>query len=202
MLPANLDYSKLSHAATKALIACYWKSKRSRTPYRITLTREQLAEHAQLSARHLRKALIELQKKRLVHIKQIWRKGIQVSLLDPEYESGTALYDIAEFNRMRLNTVPAFEWYRLLLHDKSVPMETRRPWEPGDRDYVVQECPFCGRSKTFRVTLIQNDTKSGYDKDMWHCHGCKRGGDSKRLWGLLHYYIDRKDWRDALQRKS
>lgn len=199
MLPANLDFNKLSYAATKALIACYWKSKRSRTPYRITLTREQLAEYAELSLRHLRKALIELQKKRLLDLKQIWRKGIQVSLLDPEYESGTALYHIAEFNRMRLSTIPAYEWYRLLLHDPLIPKDTRHELDARELDYVVQECPFCGRSKKFRVTLILNESKSGYNKDMWYCHGCKRGGDSKRLWGLLHYYIDRQDWREALR---
>lgn len=202
MLPTNLDFSKLSHAATKTLIACYWKSKRSRTPYRITLTREQLAEAAQLSLPHLRKALIELQKKRLVDIKQLWRKGIQISLLDPEYESGTALYHIAEFNRMRLNTVPAFEWYRLLLHDPTIPVDTRHEWDARELDYVVQDCPFCHRSKKFRVTLILAENKASYEKDAWYCHGCKRGGDSKRLWGLLHYKIDRQDWRDALKRKG
>jgi hypothetical protein len=165
MLPASLDFSDLSHAATKALITCYWKSKRSRTPYRITLTREQLAGDARLSVLHLRKALIELQDKRLVQIEQLW-KGIQVSLLDPD-GSGAALYHIAEFNRMRLNTVPAFEWYRLLLHDPTIPVDTRHEWDARELDYVVQECPFCHRSKKFRVTLIQNESKSGYDKDAW-----------------------------------
>lgn len=202
MLPAKLDFHALSHAAKKALIACYQKAKYSRTPFRIILTRKQLAEVSRLSVRHLRKALVELQDKRLIHIKQLWRKGIQVSLLDPEYGSGVALYYIAEFNRMKLDSIPAYQWYRVLLHDDSIPVDTRREWDDRELDYPLQACPFCGRCKTFRITLILSADKSGYDKDAWYCHGCKRGGDSKRLWGLLHYYIDRHDWREALTRKQ
>jgi hypothetical protein len=199
MLPAQLDFESLSYAAKKALIASYQKAKYSRTPFRIVITREQLAAGARLSVRHLRRALKELQEKRLVDIKQIWRDGIQISLLDPD-GSGTPLYYIAEFNRMKLDSIPAYQWYRVLLHDDSIPADTRREWDARELDYVVQACPFCGGRKTFRVTLILNDSKSGYDKDCWYCHGCKRGGDSRRLWGLLHFYIDRTDWRDALTR--
>lgn len=200
MLPARLDFQALSYAAKKTLIACYQKAKHSRTPFRITITREELAEGARLSVRHLRKALKELQDKRLVGIKQLWRQGIQVSLLDPEYGSGTALYHIAEFNRMKFDSIPPYQWYRTLLHDDCIPVDTRREWDDRELDYVLESCPFCGQRKSFRITLILNDSKSGYDKDFWYCHGCKRGGDSKRLWGLLHFYVDRHDWREALMR--
>jgi hypothetical protein len=201
MLPAKLDFNALSYAAKKTLIACYQKSKYSRTPFRITLTREELAETAHLSVLHLRKALKELQQKRLVHIKQLWRQGIQVSLLDPEYESGTALFHIAQFHSMKFASIPAYQWYRLLLHDKSIPMDTRHEWDARELEYVLQSCPFCGRQKTFRITLILKENKYEYDKDAWYCHGCKRGGDTKRLWGLLHFYLDRPDWKAALSRK-
>lgn len=201
MLPSALDFSQLSHAAKKALIACYWKSKHSRAPFRITLTREELAEHARLSVRHLRKALTELQDSRLVHVKQLWRRGVQISLLDPEHGSGATLYDIAQFQIQRYDSIPAYQWYRTLLHDDSIPVETQREWDNRELDYPVQACPFCGAHKKFRITLILNQSKSGYDKDVWYCHGCKRGGDTKRLWGLLHFYVDRRDWRETLMRK-
>jgi hypothetical protein len=202
MLPAKLAFHVLSYAGKKALIACYQKAKYSRTPFRIIITREDLAGDARLSVRHLRKALKELQQKRLVDIKQLWRKGIQISLLDPEFGSGTALYHIAEFNRMKLDSIPPYRWYRTLLHDEAIPVETQREWDDRELDYVLEACPFCGERKTFRITLILNNSKSGYDKDFWYCHGCKRGGDSKRLWGLLHFYVDRHDWREALMRSQ
>jgi hypothetical protein len=202
MLPTKLDFNALSYAGKKTVIACYQKAKYSRTPFRIKLTREDLAEAAHLSVLHLRKALRELQDKRLVDIKQLWRQGIQVSLLDPEHGSGTALYHIAQFNSMKLDSIPVYQWYRDLLHDKSIPMDTRHEWDDRELDYVLQVCPLCGQSKTFRITLILNESKSGYDKDAWYCHGCKRGGDSKRLWGLLHFYLDRPDWKAALSRKA
>jgi predicted RNA-binding Zn-ribbon protein involved in translation (DUF1610 family) len=40
-----------------------------------------------------------------------------------------------------------------------------RYYVDGELDYVLQECPLCGQSKTFRITLISNESKSGYDKD-------------------------------------
>jgi hypothetical protein len=88
MLPASLDYDGLSFAATKVLITCYAECKHSRTPFRITRTREQIAELARLSLPHARKAFKELEAKRLIEVKQLWRKGIQISLLDPEFNSG------------------------------------------------------------------------------------------------------------------
>jgi hypothetical protein len=202
MLPTKLDFNGLSYAAKKALIACYQKARHSKTPFRIKLKREELAAAAHLSVLHLRKSLKELQNKRLVDIKQLWRQGIQVSLLDPEYGSGTALYHIAQFNSMKLDSIPAYQWYRALLHDNSIPIDTRHEWDNRELDYVVQSCPFCGQSKTFRITLILNESKSGYDKDAWYCHGCKRGGDSKRLWGLLHFDLDRQGWKDVLMRNA
>jgi hypothetical protein len=202
MLPTKLDFNALSYAGKKTLIACYHKAKYSKTPFRIKLTREELAEAAHLSVLHLRKALKELQDRRLVDIKQLWRQGIQVSLLDPEHGSGTALYHIAQFNSMKLDSIPAYQWYRALLHDASIPIDTRHEWDDRELDYVLQACPFCGQQKTFRITLILNQSKSGYDKDAWYCHGCKRGGDSKRLWGLLHFYLDRPDWKAVLMRKA
>jgi hypothetical protein len=126
MLPTKLDFNGLSYAAKKTLIACYHKAKYSKTPFRIKLTREELAEAAHLSVLHLRKALKELQDRRLVDIKQLWRQGIQASLLDPEYGSGTALYHIAQFNSMKLDSIPAYQWYRALLHDASIPMDSLR----------------------------------------------------------------------------
>jgi hypothetical protein len=151
---------------------------------------------------HSRKALKELESKRLIEVRQLWRKGVQISLLDPEYGSGTPLYWIAMFNRDRLEGIPAYEWYRTLLHDPNIPIETRHEWDSRETDYTLPVCPFCGRRKSLRLTLILNPEKSGYEKDAWFCHGCKRGGDVRRLWGLLHFYIDRHDWREALMRKE
>ena len=202
MLPAKLDYERLSYAEKKILIACYAECKHSRTPFRVTLTREKLASLSRLSLPHARKALRELQARRLVHVKQLWRKGIQISLLDPEHHSGAALYWIATFNRDRLESIPAFQWYRVLLHDDHIPRDTRREWDARETDYVLDSCPFCGSRKTFRITLILNERSSGYDKDAWYCHRCKRGGDHKRLWGLLHFHIDNPNWREALMRRE
>jgi len=184
LLPAKLDYEKLSYAGQKTIIACYQQSKHSRTPFRITCTREHLADAAHLSLPHLRKALKELEAKRLLQVRQLWRKGIQLSLLDPEYDSGTPLYWIATFNRDRLETVPPLSWYKLLLHDQNI---------SGDAENLSLDCCFCGTRNKLRVNTVD---------DKWYCHSCKRGGDHKRLWGLLHFFIDRHDWREALMRRE
>lgn len=200
MLPAHLDFSELSFAAAKVLIALYAHSKHSRKPFRFDGTREELAQAANISSpRIVRKALNELESRKLIRVKQEWR-GIQVSLLDPEFRSGVPLFKIGMANFQHLERVPAYEWYRLLLHDNSIPRETRREWSDRDSDYVLESCPFCGARKTFRITLILDGNKTGYAKDNWFCHGCRCGGDVKRLWGRLHYGIDKANWKDALTR--
>jgi Zinc-binding domain of primase-helicase len=197
MLPSKLNFDALSYAATKALIACYMLTKYRRKPFRIVLTREALAEAAHLSVWHLRRALRELEGQRLVHVKQILSEGTQLSLLDPN-GSGATLYDIAMFNIQRFDSIPAYQWFRLLLHDDSIPRGTRQEWRATESSYTLLECPFCGARKKFRITLILDKTQAKYEKDSWFCHACQRGGDTRRLWGLLHFYIDRQDWREAL----
>lgn len=201
LLPSRLDFDRLTHAATKTLIACYALSRYSRTPFRFVRTREELAEAAHLSLPHLRRALKELEEEALLEIKPIWRKGIQVSLLDPEFRSGSTLYHIAEFHRERFDSMDPHRWYQLMLHDDYIPRDTRQEWSDHESDYVVEYCPFCGHKKSFRLTLILNEEKTDYDKEMWYCHNCKKGGDVKRLWGRLGYYIGRTNWLTKLGNK-
>lgn len=201
MLPSRLRFDELSNAARKTIIACYQKSRYSRTPFRFICTREELAEAAHISGlQHLRRALKELQAMELIDVKPIWKKGIQVSLLDPEFRSGTPMYWIVQFHLQRLETVPAYAWYRVFLKEPTFGPETRN-LSGSPADYVAPHCPLCGHSKTFRLELLR-DESTGDETDRWHCFHCKRSGDVRRLWGRLHFKICRTDWMDELKAKK
>ncbi len=194
-LPADFDYEhRLSYAGLKTLIACYWMIRYAprHKSFSFQCTRQELADAAYLSLRHLRDGLKEVQAEALIAVRQLKQnklrrgsgvfKGIHVSLLDPEQRSGTYLYDIADTNIRSIESIPVIDRYRGMF--SQLPGWADLKTLSGDVTNLAVTCPFCSSNKkSFRIDTVE---------DKWFCHDCGSGGNSLRLWGRLWRKLDKE----------
>jgi hypothetical protein len=192
-LPVGCDYTKLSMGGLKTLIACYARARYSRDAFRFTCTQDQLATDAELSPQSLRDSLVQLRNQELIAVEKIWREGSRITLLDPEFPSGCPIYYIGKWHRDQMDAIPVHERYVVCLAQYDPRNQLKDVCGPVTNYRVV--CPFCPRPDWKKGTLRIN---TAAECDGWHCHCCKRSGDSARLWVKLKWRAGKNDWRSVM----
>jgi DNA-binding MarR family transcriptional regulator len=190
IIPTRGGYSRLGLPALKSVIALHRANRYSRTPFRLTLTQQELAKKAGISERSVSGSLRQLVAARFVSIRKIWQTGTEITLLEPE--SGAELYHLGEFYRVRMDSIPVYTRYKTVLANFD-PRNQLKDTTAGISGYTVY-CPFCtrrGSTPTFRFSSLEDD-------DQWHCFRCGRSGDSARLWTRMVSWFERTDWRQML----
>jgi hypothetical protein len=190
-LPSKLDFSSFSPTELKVYIACHKLVRWSRTPFRFTATFRELANEAQVTDRRLGAALRVLGSRELLSAKGQWKRGTTITLLDPEYNSGAALFYLGEYHRQRLNSIPVFDRFKVLLQDYDPRGHLRNIRGPIGK--YQTHCPLCKRTPSDEPSFVFD-----VDADHWHCFRCKRKGDSARLWARLERWIGRRDWKSMM----
>lgn len=190
LIPAQYDYSLLSYGELKTLIACHARCRYSRESFRFQATQRLLAKEAGLTERRLRDALGQLEQRRLVIVKKLWRES-QITLLDPK--SGIELYFIGKFYRDQLDRMLVHERYEQCLASYDSTGSLGKGSGPVNNFPVV--CPFC-KSRSSRQGTMRIYSADG--EDSWFCHACKRSGTSASLWHKLMWWNDRGDWRKVM----
>jgi hypothetical protein len=189
MVPSQFNYGDLGLGELKTYLALFIRNKHSRTPFRFQTLREIIARDSHLTLRNSRNALRGLEQRGLIKVRQAWREGVTITLLDPMHGE-VPLYEIGAFYRDNLNEMGVHERYRYLLKDFD-PKHSLANMHSPQRDYGVI-CPFCGGGSE-----AENKRRFRFNSedDHWFCHNCKRGGDSVRLWGRLYWRLKREEDR-------
>jgi hypothetical protein len=169
-IPA-INYQQFGLADLKAYISLFAACRHKHTKFKITGTRAEIAESAKLTDKPLKKALEFLQDRRLISLKDRWREGCEILLLDPE-GSGCPLFLIGLFFIQQLDRLPVEERYAECL-------DLMPPRTKG-----TTNCPFCGEPDSLFFAI---------DPDGWACKNCRKKGSSASLWQQTAHYRNSRD---------
>jgi DNA-binding MarR family transcriptional regulator len=201
-IPKRVDYSCLSMAAIKVLIACYQKVQHKRVNvFKCVASKRELAKAARIGESQVVSALRQLEKahllRRVLHNERLkalaskgqnphkFGRGTLIILMDPGSET-----DLCEWRFMAQSPMLLYQW-SLEGHDPGGAVSRAASLE----NYVAN-CPLCGGRKTFQFTCTK-DAHDGPGEDCWYCYKCKESGNSQRL---VHMTGSRqyRDWKREL----